>query len=564
MRRILLGLATTHFLGLCLVTVLIFISLHGLPDGRSQVGPARACDLAATSPHDLARPSGNFGTGADDIDLAASACLCEAALAKAPQDPRLLFEMGRVADAGGDADKARAIYEQAAGQGYAAAQARLGEFYRIGLGGLSRDDDEAARLYKLAAGQSDTAGQACLGYFYEAGRGGLPRNDEDAARLYALAAAAGNADAQVSLGNFYRSGRGGLARSDADAMPLFRLSADQGNAVAQARLGRFCETGRGGLVRSDAEAARLCKLAAGQGNAAGEARLGDLYRDGRGGLPRDDSEAARLYRLAAEQGDADGQAGLGALYENGLGGLTRNDDEAARLYKPAADQGHAAGQNNLGIFYRDGLGGVTKDDNKAARLFRLAADQGNPYGQLNLAYFCEKGRRGLPRDGEEAVRLYDLAAAQDVKDQNVTAAPTTAAKIAYNYLQEHYTSNGIINYNISSYDNNVCHLRYLFFAESDFTIKYDFDAADIRLDTVKSVPPRQGGALGIGFAGIDLEAAPGRHFKADGRIKRAGLPPAASSIRLLATIQPDAAIVQALVKLATECGAKPPPASVVQ
>ena len=394
-------------------------------------------------------------------------------MAKAPQDPRLLFEMGGVADAGGDADK---VYEQ----------------------------------------------------------------------------------------DFYRSGRGELARSDAEAVLLFRLSADQGNAVAQARLGRFCETGRGGLVRSDAEAARLYKLAAGRGNAGGEACLGDLYRDGRGGPLRDDSGAARLYRLAAEQGDGAEQAGLGALYANGLGGLTRNDDEAARLYTLAADQGHAVGPNNLGTFYCDGRGGRTRSDGDAAGLFRLAADQGNPYGQLDLAYFYENGRGALARDGEEAARLYDLAAAQGVKDQNVTAAPTTAAKIAYNYLQEHYTSNGIINYNISSYDNNVCHLRYLFFAESDFNIKYDFDAADIRLDTVKSVPPRQGGALGIGFAGIDLEAAPGRHFKADGRIKRASLPPAASSIRLLATIQPDAAMVQALVKLATECGAKPPPSSVVQ
>jgi TPR repeat protein len=489
MRRILLGLATTVFLGLFLVTILIFISLHGAPDGRSQVGPARACDLAVTSPHDLARPSGIPGTGADDIDLAVSASECEAASAKAPQDPRLLFETGGVADVGGDADKALALYEQAAGQGYGAAQARLGEFYQIGLGGLSRDDDEAARLYKLSAGQGDTAGQVRLGYFYEAGRGGLPRNDEEAARLYALTA--------------------------------------------------------------------------GQGNAEGEACLGDLYRDG-GGLPRDDSEAARRYRLAAEGGDADGQASLGALDENGLGGLTRNDDEAARRNKLAADQGHAVGRNNLGNFYRDGFGGVTKDDDEAAHLFWLAADQGNPYGQLNLAYFYENGRGGLPRDSEEAARLYELAAAQDVKDQNVMAAPTTAAKIAYDYLQDHYTSNGIVNYNISTYDNNVCHLRYLFFAESDFNIKYDFDAADIRLDTVKSVPPRQGGALGIGFAGIDLDAAPGRHFKADGRIKRASLPPAASSIRLLATIQPDASMVQALVKLATECGAKPPPSSVVQ
>ncbi|MBO0753824.1 MAG: sel1 repeat family protein, partial [Bradyrhizobiaceae bacterium] len=234
MQRILLGLTAAFVLVLlCLVTALYFVPFHGsLLDGYGY-GSATSCDLAAASPQDRARPAGIAGT--DAIDPAAAAPACEAALAAAPQDPHLMFQTARVAEARGDPGKARAFYEQAAGLGYAAAQARLGEFYESGLGGLSGNDEEAARLYKLAADQGDTTAEARLGHFYETGRGGLPRNDEEAARLYLFAAVAGNPDAQASLGNFYGEGRGGLVRSDAEAARLFRLSADQGNPVAQSR-----------------------------------------------------------------------------------------------------------------------------------------------------------------------------------------------------------------------------------------------------------------------------------------------------------------------------------------
>jgi hypothetical protein len=162
----------------------------------------------------------------------------------------------------------------------------------------------------------------------------------------------------------------------------------------------------------------------------------------------------------------------------------------------------------------------------------------------------------------EAERLYALAAEQGVIDHSSTrTAPSLSARLAYGYLQAHYTSDGLINYQISTYDNNVCHLRYLFLAGADsaFDIRYDIDAADIRLDTVKSIPPRQSGERGIGFAGIDLDAVPGRRFKAAGHIKSGKLKPTSTAIRLLSTFEPDEAIVRALIRLAAECGGKPVP-----
>jgi hypothetical protein len=360
-----------------------------------------------------------------------------------------------------------------------------------------------------------------------------------------------------------------------EAARLYRLAADQGNPDGEAGLAGFHEKGLGGLPKNDEEAARLYKFAADQGSAAGQNGLGNFYRDGRGGLVKDDREAARLYKLAADQGEASGQLNLGKFYHEGRGALAKNDVEAARLFRMSADQGNPWGLISLGAFYRDGLG-VAKDDREAARLFRQAADQGNPYGQFNLAYFYENGRGGLPLDSDEAARLYKLAAAQGVKDPNAKVAPSPAAKAAYNYLQDHHASSGAINYRITTYDNNVCHLRYLFFAEADFNFKYEFDAADIRVESVRSVPAaRQGagqaagqgpaaGAPAGGFPAIEVDAAAGKRFKAEGRMKsRANIAPAPTSIRLLATAPPDEATTRALAKLATECGAKGG-ASVVQ
>jgi hypothetical protein len=153
---------------------------------------------------------------------------------------------------------------------------------------------------------------------------------------------------------------------------------------------------------------------------------------------------------------------------------------------------------------------------------------------------------GLSKNREEAARLYKLAAAQGVTDPNAKVAPSQVAQAAYDYLQEHYQG-------ITTYDDNICHLRYVFSLRADFNLKYDFNAADIQVESVKSVSTKEG----IGWPGIELNAASGKHFKAEGSLGIFGsLAPATTSIKLTAFRQPDDVIIRALVKLATECGAK--------
>jgi TPR repeat protein/ABC-type uncharacterized transport system substrate-binding protein len=372
-----------------------------------------ACDRAAASPSDTNRPVGVAGVPPNKLDPQIAIAACEAAAAVAPDDPRIMFQLGRAQAAAKADESARGYFSKASDLGYAAAQASLGAFYAAGRGGLAKDDGEALRLFKLAAEQDDPLGHSNLGFFYESGRGGLSKDDREAARLYELAADNGESWGQYNVGRLYQNGRGGLAQNDREAARLYRLAADQGHEFAEANLGFFYETGRGGLPKDDLKAVGYYKRAADQGNALGRNNLGSFYRDGRGGLTKDDREAARLYKLAADQGNATAQSNLGRFYQFGRGELPQSDQEAARLYRLAAEQANVFGQVSLGLFYETGRGGIPQDEVEAARFYRLAAEQGGPFARNKLATFYEEGRGGLPRDNREAARLYKLVSEQD-------------------------------------------------------------------------------------------------------------------------------------------------------
>jgi TPR repeat protein/ABC-type uncharacterized transport system substrate-binding protein len=398
-----------------LASVLIFLSVRpGLAQNQDTTAAlVLACDQAAASPTDKNRLVGLAGVPSGRLDSQNAIATCEAAAGAAPDNPRIMFQLGRAHAAAKADESARAYFSKASDLGYPIAQASLGAFYAAGRGGLAKDDREALRLFKLAAEQGDPLGNNNLGFFYESGRGGLPKDDREAARLYQLAVDKGEPWGQYNLGSLYQGGRGGLTQNDREAARLYKLAADQGHELAEVSFGFFYETGRGGLPKDDLKAVDYYKRAADQGNALGWNNLGVFYQNGRGGLPKDDREAARLYRLAADQGNAYGRRNLGFFYQTGRGGLPQSDQEAARLYQLAAGQGNLFAQANLGFFYETGRGGLPQDDVEAARLYRLAAEQGGPFAQNKLATFYEEGRGGLPKDNREAARLYKLAAEQD-------------------------------------------------------------------------------------------------------------------------------------------------------
>jgi TPR repeat protein len=228
--------------------------------------PVHECDRLAASPFEASRPPGIPGILRNKIDFSNAIPACTEAVNEYPQTPRFAFQLGRAYFAGGKRTEAVSWFRKVAEQGYALAQAGLGQMYETGDGGLSKDDAQAMRLYRLAADQ-------------------------------------GNAIGRTGLGHMYAQGRGGLTQDDAKAVRLYRLAVDQGYPMAQVRLGHMYARGRGGLTMNESKAVRLYRLAADQGSAAGQFDLGAMYEHGRGGLPRDTAQAERLYRLAAAQGN---------------------------------------------------------------------------------------------------------------------------------------------------------------------------------------------------------------------------------------------------------------------
>jgi TPR repeat protein len=187
-----------------MASVLIFVMVRsGLAQNQDTTADlVSACDRAAASPTDKNRPTGLAGVPSGKLDSHTAISACEAAAAATPENPRIMFQLGRAHVAAKADEAARVYFSKASDFGYAAAQASLGSFYAFGRGGLAKNDDEALRLFRLAAEQGDAFGYNNLGFFYEMGRGGLPGDDREAARHYKLAADNGDSWGQsISAGS---------------------------------------------------------------------------------------------------------------------------------------------------------------------------------------------------------------------------------------------------------------------------------------------------------------------------------------------------------------------------
>lgn len=124
-------------------------------------------------------------------------------------------------------------YREAANQGLAEAQNKIGYCYEKALG-VQKDDTLSAAWYRKAAEQENVEGQLNLALCYEEGRG-VEKDPAKAAQWRRKAAELGDAEAQYLLGMSYESGKG-VPQDAGEARLLFRRAAHRGNALARNRL----------------------------------------------------------------------------------------------------------------------------------------------------------------------------------------------------------------------------------------------------------------------------------------------------------------------------------------
>ena len=367
------------------------------PVERSPV--VTTCDRLAASPSDTLAVAGPVDW--EDIDADRALPACRAAVEADPDNPRLLYQLGRVLGSMERSAEAARWYEEAAEFDHPVAMNNLGVAYERGRG-VAQDYGRALELYEGAAELGVAAAMNNLGVMNRQGRG--KEVDLGAALYwYRRAADEGWVDAMVNLGWMYDEGVG-VAEDNAAAIRWYRMAADEDSARALNNLGHNYEEGDG-VPQDDAEAVRYYREAASLGYARAMTNLGLMYERGRG-VAEDDDAAMHWYKQAAEQDCARAITNIGWLHASGQG-VPKDDAEAYRWYLRAANLGYARAMTNVAYGLESGKG-VAEDDRAAIDWYRKAADLDDPRALNNLGAMYDNGD-GVRHDPDEAARL--LAAA---------------------------------------------------------------------------------------------------------------------------------------------------------
>ena len=249
---------------------------------------------------------------------------------------------------------------------------------------MPQSTNKAIDFYLQAANQGHADAQYKLGYIYNKGVG-VPNNYDLAFKYYLQAADQGHAKAQYHIGLMYLKGKGVQCDKQL-AKEWINKAKEQG--LPEALTVRFEQNGE----TTDSKAMKLRSLAdtcykendfataflyysqaAALGDIDAQFELGMMYKHGKG-TTSDYKEAALWYFEAAKRGHAGAQNNLGVLYEEGKG-VKQSYKDAIRWYLQAAKHGNSYALFNLGELYNEGKG-VPQDKNKAEEFYVKAANKG--------------------------------------------------------------------------------------------------------------------------------------------------------------------------------------------
>ena len=417
-------------------------------------------------------------------------------------------------------EKAKSYFDgiiEAANRGNSQAQYQVGIMYARGQG-VENDPKNALYWYRKAAEQDNADALFTLGDTYRFGELGVSKNTAEAFDFYLKAANLGHAKAMSSLAYIYekisgdkyeaaqwqlksiKHGNDGVLSdmyllfskaSDGDAEALSALIelGNDGYDEAQDYLGRIYDKKKNykeaakwyikayklGYLDVVSSIERLYEMGvpetielfkdyAYDGNGRAQALLGWAYAQGFG-VKKDYNEALKWLRKSSEQGHDTGHYLLGRMYYNGWG-VKQDYAEAAHLIGRAAfgDGPFSNGgmlsamtaynrDANLiygrGIIYRDGLYETKSDKKRALDLFVEAAQKGSIEANFTLGDMYENGK-DVALDYNKAAEYYANAAQND--DQRSLARLKSLAGSGNAIAKQKYDS--IVNYVKTSIDTN--------------------------------------------------------------------------------------------------------------
>jgi hypothetical protein len=319
--------------------------------GLSQI--VTRCDVLSSDPADPQRMAPPVREGLMNIREAARAC--GFALAADPENPRLLFQFGRVLQFAGRHDWARAYYTRASAYKYSAALTNLGY---MAIEGIGQDKDFAAAetYYRQAAELGNLRARTNIGTMYIEGVG-VPQIPEEGVLWYRLASGMGWANAQNALADQYRKGIG-VGKDERAAVALYRLAAENGQRAAMNSLGRSYLAGWG--VEPDRKTAHLWFERAIEAGDRFAPRFFAQDLIAGGDAKADPERVLGLLRLSADRGFGEAYLDLAKVYL--AGSLTPADLRLAYLNARLAELREVEGAAEVVAEAKAALGAAAAED----------------------------------------------------------------------------------------------------------------------------------------------------------------------------------------------------------
>jgi tetratricopeptide (TPR) repeat protein len=192
------------------------------------------CDVLAANPADPKHVG--LGVRMREFDAQGGLDACAKAVSEFPNEPRFLYQLGRVHNKLENYDEAFRYYKLAKNKNYIAADINLGAAYYRGRG-VDQDYVKAMSLLKKAFYAGAKRAGSLIGLMYVKGRG-VNKDYGEAASWWHKAAKAGSESSQYGLGMLY--GKGWGVEKDRDrAIYWLQKSANQGFQKAQNMLSKL-------------------------------------------------------------------------------------------------------------------------------------------------------------------------------------------------------------------------------------------------------------------------------------------------------------------------------------
>ncbi|MEX2213266.1 MAG: tetratricopeptide repeat protein [Phycisphaeraceae bacterium] len=291
--------------------------------------------------------------------------------------------------------------------------------------GKKLDLEEGIKWLRQAAKASHMGAMNLMGDFCRLGHGGLPRNDSEAADWYRGTSARGSAWGALHLGEMILNGRRDDAKltNGKDSLAFARQEAIRGAGKGDVECMYvlaylLIDDGDQGLEKDYESALKWYRKAAAAGHSGAMNTLAYLYHKGLG-VPQDSLEALKWWTKAAALKQVDAIQWLARLFRDG-DTVGQDHARAMKYYMEAVELGSSFAMNEVGFMYDMGLG-VRIDYERAMAWYLKAASMNHAMGTSNVGMLHGFGK-GVPRDVKEAMVWWRRAADLGVPQAMVAMA----------------------------------------------------------------------------------------------------------------------------------------------